>query len=122
MNNRKEFLFRARKLRKNMTPEEKRLWRYLKNRSLAGFKFLRQHPIIYESINGKHYYYIADFYCAENRLIVELDGAIHNENKQYDLDRDLKLRELGYKVIRFDNQELRKIDIVLEKILVECRK
>ena len=68
----------ARNLRKNLTPEEKILWQYLRNRKLNGFKFLRQHPIMLREVSSGKQFYIADFYCAEKKLIVEVDGLIHS--------------------------------------------
>ena len=58
---------RARQLRKDMTPEEKILWQKLRNRKFKGLKFNRQHPIIYDVINNRRMFFIADFYCAEKK-------------------------------------------------------
>ncbi len=63
----------ARALRRTATPQEAQLWTYLRDRRLAGLKFHRQHPLL-----G----YIADFYCAERGLVVELDGVVHLEAEQ----------------------------------------
>ena len=86
-----------RELRKNLTPAEAVLWRALKNSGLEGKKFRRQHGI------GP---YIADFYCPECRLIVELDGAVHEGplETERDATRNTYLKELGIRVIRFENQ------------------
>ncbi|HEX5038064.1 MAG TPA: endonuclease domain-containing protein [bacterium] len=94
----KSKIVRARELRKASTPSEDRLWRILRNRALQGLKFRRQQPI-----DG----YIADFCCFEKRLIIELDGAIHDrENqKEYDQERDRHLTDQGFKVLRFSNDE-----------------
>jgi very-short-patch-repair endonuclease len=62
----------ARELRQELTPAEKVLWQALRDKQLAGFKFRRQHPIDR---------FIADFYCAACKLIVELDGGIHDEQQ-----------------------------------------
>ncbi len=107
---------RARNLRKNMTPEEKLLWANLRNRRLLGLKFLRQHPIVYETINYKPLYFIADFYCAEKRLIIEVDGKIHDFQKDYDERRDEILSNAGLKVLRIKNEELEEVSLVLQKI------
>ena len=74
-------LKRAKRLRDNMTRQELGLWLYLKNRQLGGFKFRRQHPV------GP---YILDFYCAELRLAVEIDGEVHGHPDQvaHDQRRD----------------------------------
>ena len=107
---------RARKLRKEMTPEEKILWAKLRNRKFKGLKFLRQHPIIYDTINYKPLYFIADFYCAEKKLVIELDGKIHDFQKDYDERRDEILRNAGLKVLRFKNAELDNVSLVFQKI------
>lgn len=100
---------RRKELRKNQTKTEEALWFELRNEKL-GFKFKRQH-----SVGG----YILDFYCPRKKLIVELDGEIHNtkEAREYDLVRDKYFRELDYKVLRFKNGEVENgIEKVLEKI------
>ncbi len=107
---------RARKLRREMTPEEKVLWANLRNRKLGGLKFLRQHPIIYDSINNKPLYFIADFYCSEKKLVIELDGKIHEFQKDYDKRRDEILTNAGLRVLRLKNEELTNVSLVLRKI------
>ena len=100
----------AKILRKSMTEAERLLWNKLRNSRLNGYKFRRQHPI-----NR----FIADFYCHEARLIVEIDGEIHNEarNKEHDDGRTYELQELNIRVIRFTNQEIfNSIDMVLNTI------
>lgn len=68
----------ARELRKKPTPAEKKLWQEVRKRQLNNCKFLRQYPIIYsEKQRGKFNFFIADFYCAEKNLVIELDGRIH---------------------------------------------
>jgi len=94
----------ARKLRKNQTPEEAQLWTYLRNRKYRGIKFYRQHPIRYES-HGKQRFFIADFYSREISMVIELDGKIHENQKDYDEHRDLIINNLGITVLRFDNDE-----------------
>ena len=97
----------AKNLRKNVTDTEKYLWKYLKGNQLEGFKFRRQHPI------GK---YIVDFVNTERRIIIELDGGQHLENKKDKL-RDRWLEEQGYEVLRFwDNEVLNNVEGVLEFI------
>lgn len=87
-----EILKRAKALRRDQTPAENKLWYILRNRYLYGFKFRRQHPI------GK---YIVDFYCAEAKLIIEVDGDSHTGKEDYDSKRTAWLEEQGYRVIRF---------------------
>jgi len=86
----------ARRLRKNSTPAEQRLWRCLRSRSLHGFKFVRQEPI------GP---YVVDFVCREKRLIIEVDGSQHAESKR-DAARDQWLVDRRYRVLRFWNNEV----------------
>ena len=89
----------ARNLRKNSTIQERRLWNLLKNRQFHNLKFKRQQPI------GD---YIVDFICKEAKIIIEIDGGQHNEpaNIEYDKIRTEYLNTLGYKVIRFWNNEI----------------
>jgi very-short-patch-repair endonuclease len=86
----------ARQLRKNSTLVERKLWRYLRSRSLGGFKFVRQEPI------GP---YVVDFICREKRLVVEVDGGQHAESAR-DTVRDQWLLEHRYRVLRFWNNEV----------------
>lgn len=97
-------------LRNNPTDPEYRLWYFLRNSQLCERKFRRQHSI------GK---YIVDFYCAEEKLAIELDGAAHYEveNIKYDMRRSLFLKSLGIRVIRFRNEDvLYNTDFVLRQI------
>ncbi len=89
----------AKDLRKQETKAEENLWNYLKNRQILGLKFRRQHPIDI---------FIADFYCHEKRLVIEVDGEIHNtpDNKIYDLNRTDELNNHNIKVIRFTNHQV----------------
>lgn len=99
----------AKENRNNPTEAEKLLWVYLSNKQL-GFRFRRQHII------GR---YIADFACLEKTLVIELDGGYHSlpEQQISDEQRTADLQELGYRVIRFTNEELfNGIDLVLNKI------
>ena len=99
----KEF---ARLLRKNLTPEETIMWDLLRNRSLTGYKFLRQHPIKVWETNGRYHFYYADFYCAEMKLVVEIDGLIHTLQEDYDKARDQVMLELRLTVLRVTNEEV----------------
>jgi len=104
---------RARSMRSEMTNEETILWRALRRRQLGGFKFRRQHII------GA---YIVDFYCPEEKLVIEVDGPVHETQKEYDQLRDEELLALGYQVVRFKNEEiLDDLDMVLKKILEVLR-
>jgi len=106
----------VRKLRKNQTKEEKILWRHLRNRKLNGVKFLRQHPVIYENFNADVRFFVPDFYSAQKKLIIEVDGKIHDFQKHYDENRENIIRSLGLRIIRFKNEELSDVFEVLEKI------
>ena len=100
----------ARNLRKNATIQERRLWNLLKNRQFRNLKFKRQQPV------GD---YIVDFICKEVKIIIEIDGGQHNEPKniEYDKTRTEFLNSLGYKVIRFWNNEIyENIDGVLLRL------
>jgi very-short-patch-repair endonuclease len=102
----------ARKLRKQQTPAEEKLWRLLRNKQLAGYKFRRQFPI------GN---YIADFVCFQHRLIVEADGGQHSNNAT-DASRTAELEQQGWHVIRFWNNEIMENDEgVLLTILSELK-
>ena len=96
----KEIFQYAEILRKRMTEAEKIVWeRVCKNQ--LGVKVRRQHPI---------WKFIADFYCHELKLIIEIDGGIHlaAENKEYDIGRDITLGEFGIQIIRFTNDQVMK--------------
>jgi len=100
----------ARALRSNMTEAEKVLWDKLRRKQLAGIQFYRQKPL------GP---YIADFYCATAKLVIELDGSQHAEpeHRANDELRDQYLMQLGLRVLRFDNRQvLLEIDGVLQEI------
>ncbi|WP_368301845.1 endonuclease domain-containing protein [Kluyvera sichuanensis] len=87
----------ARQLRRQLTPQERRLWYLLRDRRFARFKFRRQHPV------GP---YILDFACCAVRLAVELDGGQHNERAGYDARRTAWLELQRWRVLRFWNNEL----------------
>lgn len=99
----------ARELRQQMTLEEDYLWQILRNRGIKGKKVRRQHPIVYEINGWKKNFYVADFYCAGKKLIIELDGKHHEfgEQKEYDKARDYILKEMGLKILRIKNEDLR---------------
>ena len=116
MISRKRIIELARELRKNSTPAEILLWAELRNRQINGVKFLRQHPLIYEEDRGHIHFFIADFYCAQHKLVIELDGKIHQKQKYYDHERGLIINQMGLKVIRFKNEETNQMDNLVEKI------
>ena len=106
----------ARNLRNNPTKSESRLWHYIRKKQLNGKQFLRQHPIIYDAVGNEYFFYIPDFYCASCKLAIELDGKIHLKTKERDAIRDERLADMGITVLRFKNEELYKIEDVLNKI------
>jgi len=84
---------KARENRRNPTPAEKKLWfEVLQNKRFADLKFTRQKPLDE---------YIADFYCAELMLVIEIDGDSHTEQAEYDEQRTARLNQLGIEVIRY---------------------
>ena len=97
----------ARGLRKNMTDADKLLWSKIRRKQINGLQFYRQKVIDN---------YIVDFYCAQAKLVIEIDGGQHYSNfaKETDTQRDLNLASLGLKVVRYTNSEvLKQIDIVV---------
>jgi very-short-patch-repair endonuclease len=92
-----EYIEKARELRRNQTPTEKLLWELLRAKRFLGAKFRRQHKI------GQ---FIADFYCHEARLVIELDGAVHDQQARQDCDRDQWMQANGITVLRFRNAEV----------------
>ena len=101
----------ARRNRKNPTPAEKKLWAHLKDRQVNGVKFRRQHAI------GN---YVPDFCAVKEKLIIELDGGQHAEDEavRYDNERTKYFETLGYKVIRFwNNQVTKELDNVILAII-----
>ena len=101
----------ARSFRRAPTDAERRLWPYLRNRELVGFKFRRQHPL------GNR---ILGFYCEEAKLAIELDGSGHTYDlkREDDLDREIELYEKGVRILRFSNSEVfENLDGVLNWII-----
>ena len=105
---------RAKKMRRDMTPAESVLWKELKTNKLNGLHFRRQ-----QIIDG----YMADFYCHQHALIVEVDGSIHEFQKEYDKEREDQLIARGFRIIRFTNDEIEhNLKGVLQKISKTCGK
>ncbi len=107
---------RAGELRRNPTKEEDWLWQHLKQRQVCNKKFLRQHPIVYESYENEHFFFIPDFYCHEAKLIIELDGPIHLKTRERDEQRDAILKSRGIRILRIKNEELDNIKEVIARI------
>jgi very-short-patch-repair endonuclease len=103
----------ARENRKNPTPAEEKIWReVLQKKQFKNHKFLRQKPL---------HNFIADFYCAELMLVIEIDGEYHIKQKEYDVLRSDKLKEYGIRVIRYKNKDvldnIERVREDLEKLL-----
>lgn len=101
----KELATNARDLRSNMTDVERILWQAIRRRQLYGYRFRRRHPIGF---------YITDFACLDKKCVIELDGGQHQVQVDLDERRTLFLRERGWQVIRFwNNDVLTNLDGVL---------
>ena len=99
-------------LRRQMTPAEQTLWEELRERRLSGLRFRRQHPV------GQ---FVLDFYCSQHKLVVELDGAVHEGRAEEDAARTAYLAIQGYRVIRFSNEAIAAdLPAVLERIAAAC--
>ncbi|WP_086475559.1 endonuclease domain-containing protein [Arenibacter amylolyticus] len=111
IHNRKELIKSRKDLRMNLTPAEAFLWKYLRAKKLDGKNFVKQHSI------GN---YIVDFYLASDKLIIELDGEVHQNSTawEYDERRTAYLSGLGFTVIRFENKM---VFDNLESVLKEIR-
>lgn len=98
----------AREMRKAPTPAEDKLWQHLRRDQIHNFHFRRQHPIDR---------FIVDFYCAEVKLAIEVDGDIHEQQQEYDAVRQDYIESLGISVLRFSNGDvLTQLKAVLERI------
>lgn len=96
----------ARQLRKHATQAEEFFWQKARNRQLFGLKFQRQYIIAYPFDATFTKFYIADFYCEELKLIIELDGQIHLKLQEQDLIRTDQMIQRGYQVLRFTNDDV----------------
>jgi very-short-patch-repair endonuclease len=96
----------ARNLRKKQTSSEKLLWKLMRRKNLLGSMFIRQHPLFYRIDKEWIEFFIADFYCSQLKLVIEVDGKIHEGHTDYDSERDLKLSNKGICVVRVKNEEL----------------
>jgi very-short-patch-repair endonuclease len=109
---RKDIVGNARSLRKKMTEAEEVFWRHSRNKSYRGIKFRRQHPI------GS---FVLDFFWAEKKIAIEIDGGIHKRTdiRENDEDRTKILDEMGIRVIRFTNEQvINNIGNVLKEIIL----
>jgi very-short-patch-repair endonuclease len=108
----------VRHLRKNQTESETEFWELVRKKRFKGKRFQRQYPIKY-NFDNKSSFFVADFYCHEHKVIIEIDGNIHNEKeiKERDKIRDYIVNEYEYSVLRIKNTEiLNNKDFVIEKL------
>ncbi len=99
----------AERLRRDMSVTEQMIWERVSKKQL-GVRIRRQHPI---------WKFIADFYCHEVKLVIEIDGGIHGspENKEYDISRDIILKEFQIEILRFTTDEvIKETSLVIERI------
>jgi very-short-patch-repair endonuclease len=107
---------RAKLLRESMTEPEKELWKILSSNKFMGLRFRAQHPI------GK---FIADFYCHSIKLVIEVDGGIHDlqENKEYDIQRTTEIENWDIHIVRFSNEQvLSDLKAVTNQLIKICTK
>ena len=106
---------RAIELRKSMTRSEQILWEKVRKKQIAGYKFRRQHPIEF---------FIADFYCHQLRLVIEIDGEVHSsgDQKEWDRNRKARMEEFGIRELRFSNSQIENnVTEVLNQIEKKCK-
>jgi very-short-patch-repair endonuclease len=111
-----EIFLRAAELRRNMTNAEKLLWQELRSKKILNLTFRRQHPVNM---------FIADFYCHKARLVIEIDGSIHEieGSREKDKGREDEFEKFGIKTIRFTNDEIyESMARVIEDIKEECNR
>ena len=97
----------CRELRRNATHSEQIIWKIVRNRKLNNCKINRQFPIFYD-LDGIEKFFIADFYCHQKKLVIEIDGTYHKHQIEYDNLRTEIINRIGIKVIRFTNNEVEK--------------
>ena len=109
---REKLIESARRMRETPTHAEGLLWKKLRKKRLGGFRFRRQHII---------YTFIVDFYCPLAKLVIEVDGSVHDDQEEYDREREEIIENLGYQVLRFRNDQIeREIEAVLAGIYGAC--
>ena len=108
----------ARNLRKRQTQSEALFWEAVRDRRFQGMKFLRQHPLRFRYQDGQRFF-ITDFYCPEHKLVIEIDGKIHEEQAERDELRTWIINHIGLRVLRFTNDDLQDLQFVLDKITKE---
>jgi very-short-patch-repair endonuclease len=101
-------LIYAREQRKSGHYVENLVWQLVRRKNIFGLKFFRQHPIVYghHPVTTEQQFFIIDFYCSAIKLAIEIDGGIHDEQKEYDDSRDKILENMGIQTVRFSNEEV----------------
>ena len=97
----------CRELRQRQTNAEEIFWQAVRDRKFLGLKFYRQYPLFFDYL-GKETFFIADFFCHERQLVVEIDGKIHDYRKDHDELRTFIINMMGIEVVRFRNEEIEK--------------
>jgi very-short-patch-repair endonuclease len=106
----------CRSLRKNQTNAESLFWNAVRDRQIDGLKFYRQYPLFFD-FDGKETFFIADFFCYEKGIAVEIDGEIHDAQRDHDEHRTHLINLLGVTVLRFRNQQVEEdMDGVLREL------
>jgi very-short-patch-repair endonuclease len=106
----------CRDLRKKQTDAEKIFWQAVRNRNFLGLKFYRQYPIFVD-FDGRETFFIADFFCFEKKVVVEIDGKIHDYRKDHDALRTEIINRKRIEVIRFKNEDIEKgLGLVLKRL------
>jgi len=106
----------ARQLRKEQTQAEKNFWSIVRRRQILGKRFLRQFAFEYD-FNGRTHFFIVDFYCSEAKLVVEIEGGIHEKQQEYDTLRSEILKSQGLKFLRFKNDATKNPSYIIEKLI-----
>ncbi len=107
----------VRQLRRNQTESERIVWEIIRDRRMDGRKFYRQFPIQFEYY-GKKRFFVADFYCAELKLVLEIDGKIHERQRDYDKLRTFIINALGIKVMRIANEKVQDTGKIIHESII----
>ena len=95
----------VRHLRRKSTQAERVLWQELRNRKMDGLKWRRQYPLMVND-GDTDWTFVADFFCASEKLVIEIDGAVHDDQHDYDNARTAAIKVLGLRVMRFTNNDI----------------
>ena len=109
----------VRQMRKSPTKAEAFFWEQVRKKKLGNKKFLRQYLIQHTESDGVKRFFIADFYCHEKKLIVEIDGDVHLQKEEYDKIRENILLEMGFQIVRFRNEMVLHRWLLVEERLLE---